>query len=362
VASLLYEAIQSHRAALIAREEAVILEMLETYKLGYLRVSFSLDQISERIEARRRQGKPISEDWLYREARLSTLLDQAREEFDSFSRLVESKLTEEQRQAIQMAADHSRELMTIAQGPVPKTFNTPLEFAQFNPDVVEGLAGRLSNGAPLNSLLQEIGPDAVNVMREVWAGGIIQGKGIRAMGAELAASLENVSVHRATTIIRTETLGAYRTVAQEQYRQSRAVKGWAWTCTRNKRTCAMCWAMDGREFPLDQEFASHPNCRCIARPIMLSWEERGFKGLPDRRRTLEVGESYLKRQSEEYQIAVLGRKKHELWRSGNIELQDLVGYREDPVWGPNRWERSLIQIENGRFIPPASVRGTVPRS
>ena len=94
----------------------------------------------------------------------------------------------------------------------------------------------------------------------------------------------------------------------------------------------MCWAMHGTVHPNSEEFASHPNCRCTAVPIV--------EGGP----RLTSGSERFKELSPENQKKILGTKKYEAYRDGRLDLPDLVKKGKDKEWGSYRAERSAKSL------------------
>ena len=123
--------------------------------------------------------------------------------------------------------------------------------------------------------------------------------------------------------------------------------------------------MDGAEFGLDVPFFSHVNCRCTMQPITKSWSELGFTGIDETSAAAsdrETGMEWFERQPERVQIQILGPAKMSEYQAGRLALRDLVGYRVDRDWGPQRWERSLTQIRQGRYAAPRRMMGESGRS
>jgi SPP1 gp7 family putative phage head morphogenesis protein len=353
VPSKLYNSVQAKRTLLLQREEASALEMVSLYSESYTRIDFLMQEVLGEVVAIRRSGKTPTPGQVQRLDRYQLLLGHVQAEMEHFAEFSDSVIAQEQLKAVMQAAVDSSELITEALGPVPATARLPENFNRFKPANVQELVGRLSNGSPTRSLLNQIPGDALGVFRGEFVQGIVQGLSPREVARRVSESLDGVSRKRALVISRTEVLGAYREATIESYRQrSKVVKKWRWTASRNSRTCPMCLAMDGKLFDLEVPFGSHPNCRCTPVPITPSWEELGFTGLPDTRPQIESGAEWFSKQKPAVQRKILGAGRYERFKDGDLTLEDCIGYRDDPEWGPNRWTRSLIQIDNGRFKHP----------
>ena len=119
--------------------------------------------------------------------------------------------------------------------------------------------------------------------------------------------------------------------------------------------------MDGTEFPLSVTFfPGHPQCRCVAVPILRDY--------PTPKE--QTGREYLESLPEADQRRLLGNRKYEAWKSGELELDDMVAPRNSDAWGTSYQEASLAQAEanaivrraGGSTMPPqpGSVAPDVP--
>jgi SPP1 gp7 family putative phage head morphogenesis protein len=333
--------------------------MFAVYGETYTRLSRQLDTLIERIVEAKAQGRVISRDWLFREARFRLLLQQVQEELDRFAPNASEQVVSSQRAAVELAASHSQELIRLAPGPLPQGKFIPDGFTRFNPETVTALVGRTAAGSPVRDLFEQFGKDASIRARAVLMDMVIAGQPATVAAKALRDELQ-IPLARALTISRTEVLGAYREASIKTYEDnSEIVNGWRWTAALNARTCAMCLAMDGRIFPNTVPFGSHPNCRCSSVPETKPWSEIGpeFAGIPDRRVKLPKGSEWFEKQPDRIKQKILSPRKYELYKEGELSLDDLVGYRVDKAWGPNRWERSLKHIESGKYKPPKKALG-----
>ena len=101
-----------------------------------------------------------------------------------------------------------------------------------------------------------------------------------------------------------------------------------WVATLDSRTTAFCRAMDGKRFPLNSgpRPPAHINCRSTTVPVLKSWADIGIDAgeigegtrasmngqVPD---TLTY-DSWLRKQTPEFQDEVLGKAKADLFRGG----------------------------------------------
>ncbi|MFY0682607.1 MAG: minor capsid protein [Thalassovita sp.] len=107
------------------------------------------------------------------------------------------------------------------------------------------------------------------------------------------------------------------------------VKGVRWNATLDGRTSAVCRARDGKVYETGKgpRPPAHFNCRSSTSPVLKSWRDLGFDvdELPASTRASMNGQvpadqdydSWLRKQSKEFQDDVLGAEKAEIFRSGS---------------------------------------------
>lgn len=149
-----------------------------------------------------------------------------------------------------------------------------------------------------------------------------------------AAALVQTSVNSVSNAARDATYQANADI----------LKGYRWTGTLDSHICLRCGGRDGKIWDLEGKpvghslpFARPPihfNDRCILSPVTKTFRELGFDidEPADGQRASSDGpisakvtfEQYLNRQSREFQDAMLGVGRADLWRSGKITLADLT--------------------------------------
>lgn len=338
--SLFEDAIKRFRDITLRRDNAVARDLTQVYGAILLRISKTIDDLAWHLSALKDSGQDIRiRGRILRYAGQRVLLEQIRAEMEHFAVCADLRVADAERVAIYDAGLHARELIATSAG--IEAHQTRGAIQHLNAGATGHLIGRRSDGAPLRSLLQTIPPAAVQAAKETLAAALALGKHPFVVARELSDGL-NIPLARAKTIARTEILSTYRAVLLETYRaNSDVVKEWEWRANLSSRTCAMCLAMDGQRFPLDTPFGSHVNCRCYPVPVPTGWGEA------DR----ETGIDWFHRQPGGTQVDVLGPGKLKEYRAGKLTLPDLVGYREDPEWGPERYEKSLKQLRQGKLLP-----------
>jgi SPP1 gp7 family putative phage head morphogenesis protein len=357
--SRLSEAIARNRREVLNAERRGANRMVQAYGETYTRLSRQLDSLIERIEDLRSAGKTVSQNMLFREVRFRLLLEQVQEELDRFAPAASATVVEAQRAAVGLAGSHSQELIRTAAGPLPEGRFVPESFTRFSPETVRELVGRTAAGSPVRELFEQFGKDASIRARAILVETVTAGQPLNVAAKALREELQ-IPLARALTISRTEVIGAYREASIRTYEENKEiVPGWRWTAALNQRTCAMCLAMDGRVFPNSVPFGSHPNCRCTPVPETKPWSELGpeFADIPDNRVKLQKGSEWFAKQPDRIKRKILSPRKYELYKSGDLTLDDLIAYRVDKAYGPNRWERSLKHIESGKYASPKRALG-----
>jgi len=327
----IYDIAESYKARLVSRERRAASLLVRAYAAAYGRIKVKLDRLVKEIEAAKLQGAEINAGWLYERERLSGLKREIELEIGKFSDGAARVITSEQLTLFRLGFSDSRALVFAALESEGLTVEA--RFGGLNRNAVEALAGFASDGSPLASLLNEAGRRAGERARLELISGVAQGSSADVIAARVRLAFGG-GLSRSLTIARTETLRAYREAARETYRAAGDVlTGWVWTASLSRRTCAMCLAMHGTVFTVEDRLESHPNCRCVQVPLVV--------GNTD---TPPGGDKWLAAQTEEVQRKVLGDGKFELFKSGRLRLADLVGERRDRRWGKTRYERPLSAV------------------
>lgn len=98
--------------------------------------------------------------------------------------------------------------------------------------------------------------------------GIIKGEQVATIAKKIEKET-NGSLHRAITLVRTETMHYFNEGAKEGYRQA-GVEEVEWFTAEDERTCLECGNMHGERFSMDKAplCPTHPRCRCVYVPII----------------------------------------------------------------------------------------------
>ncbi len=140
-------------------------------------------------------------------------------------------------------------------------FNTPIAI-----DRLKVLASRTFKD------LKGIQEQSIRTLTQVLTDGLVQGKGIRVIAAELRKKL-NLSKQRSMAIARTEIIRAHaegQLNALEAMGIDRVAVSVEWQSAKDGRVCPRCKSMSGKVFSIKQArgmIPAHTNCRCAFAPI-----------------------------------------------------------------------------------------------
>lgn len=339
MASLVFDESYRYRFQVLRREESVARQIRADYTFAQARAKRELEQLIARVEQHLREGKPISESWLYREARLRGTLQQVEGLIDAASEQQPPRILAAKREAILVGGEGAeaatRAGLQQAQLSIAGTFRRAPE------EAFEELVMNLADGTPLAQNLAGKGHAVAGVMREELLGGLLQGQSPREVARLASKRLENTS-YDALRTSRTEILRAYRGSALENYRQNADILiGWGWLTTLDGKACLACVAMHGSIHPLTEEFfGTHPNCRCGTFPVI--------EGIPV---DVQTGPEWFAQLSQGEQREMMTKKAFEAYRAGEVRLEQFMGYSVHPDWGPQRRELALADAVKQPFPP-----------
>lgn len=177
----------------------------------------------------------------------------------------------------------------------------------------------------------------------------------RVRGTKTVRGLMDISRSSAERLVRASVQAAANAGREATYaKNDDLIAAVRWHATLDTRTTPMCLVRDGLRYtPVDHEPIDHDvpwlegpgklhwGCRSTSIPVLKSWRELGIDAdeIPRTTRASMDGqvpddttfESWLKKQSEARQDTVLGAGKADLWRSGKIELRDLLDQNGRPL-------------------------------
>ena len=328
----LYQQAQAFRAALLRRDNAALAAITEAYGQAYSRLLRQLADLLNQIAARRAQGLPDNPAWLAKSARYNQLLRDIDKEFQRFGlntgQLVRARQADEFQRGVRDAA-------TLTQTGIQNAPRLSVQFDKLAPAAVEQMIGALQDSTPLVKLFDEIAPLAVTQAKDTLTNAVVQGWSPRKAAAELRRAL-GIPLNRALTIARTETIRAYREAAREQYQANDdIIKGWRWIASKSLRTCLNCLSRDGRIYPLEKPLPQHPNCRCTLSPVLIGADDAA---------NYQTGTEWFNALPDDQQRQMMSGKAFELYKAGDITLQDFEGEKKSRKWGVSTYERNVKEI------------------
>lgn len=232
--------------------------------------------------------------------------------------------------------------------PITMTWNVP------SPALLrEIVRARPYDGELLKDWAASISNASKKSIRRVLNTGMTAGEGLdvitrRIMGDSVASRAfkgsETMKAQRRNirSVVRTMANGIANGAREATFQANPEVlRGVQWLSTLDIRTTDICQSLDGQQFSLTAgpRPPAHHQCRSTVVPVTKSWRELGIKA-GDKRlggrafRDVKTGLSgvlptrptypqWLRKQTKETQIQVLGKTRAQLWRGNRIKFSDL---------------------------------------
>jgi SPP1 gp7 family putative phage head morphogenesis protein len=332
------------RRQIADREPAAMARLLEAYRPVEQDILARIEAFTLKMEEWQaaNPGQPIPPGWLFERRRLSTLKTQINATMAGLTESVGGIVTAEQRAAVR-ASERQGDALGLNIFKLPNA-------------TIQNLVGFTGDGAPLKELLDGLGPQAGEIVGDALKIGVAQGWTPNRIAAHARRQLRGVAANdetprlarRLATIARTETQRAFAESTRQTYLQN-DVTHYRWLSSRQPgRTCAACWALDGKLFESEKPMPKHVNCRCVMVPEL-------NPGV-----VVSSGETRFQKLTEEQQKQVLGEAKWAAYASGDVPtLEDFIAVDSSPKWGESRREASLKELLGDRanqFYAKGQVR------
>ena len=303
-----YQVIERHRAALLAREQAQTQAMADHWMTVERALDGEMTALAYEVEAAGLRPEDVP-----RLTRYQRLMGQVQTELQQYADYAEGVVASAQSQWAQQA-------LFDAQGAIIVSGVT--NFDMLNVEAVQAMAGLAGDDSPLYALLTEAYGDS----RDGVIDALIQGVGLGWGPSKTVTAMRNGLAHglgRMMNIARTEQMRVYRESQRQAYIASGVVSGFMRMCAHDGRVCAACLASEGERFTLAQHLYDHPQGRCTAIPIIagqqpIEWPKGG---------------EWFATQDEATQLSILGPGKLELWQRGGFDFADLAVQTNDERWG-----------------------------
>lgn len=250
----IYDIADQFRAALLTKERAAAVRLVQAYGQAWKALQANIDEVTRKIEAARAAGEEVNADWLRRQARYKALLDQVAVEIAKFANLAKKEITKEQRAAVDAARSDAERLLQASTGS-----DTPpgvdLTFNRLPAAAVRAQVGFLSDGSPLASLLNQLGPAARKSVEASLLQAVALGHNPRKTATAIKDALGG-NLTRALRIARTETIRSYREATHQTFQANAdTLDGWIWNASLSGRTCFPVGTLvqtDQGEIPIEQ--------------------------------------------------------------------------------------------------------------
>jgi len=238
---------------------------------------------------------------------------------------------------------------------VSQQMNVASTFARIDPQTVEKILAVPWLGSEFSSRIWADKDKLTRELMQTLSRGFVRGDSLDRMTKEFAQRM-GVSESRAATLIHTESAHMAAEAAEQGYRET-GVQSYRFEAALDLKTCAVCGALDQREFPLAEHETGinypplHPRCRCTTVPVTefrigskraARNPATGKTEYVEKKLTYEewrkkyVEENADKNEWEEYQ-RILGEKAPK-----TLEEFRNIKYTESKKWG--------IMMENKRLF------------
>lgn len=330
--SALDEHLKKHRQKIIDREEKTFRELLAAYAEIEKELKKSFDELQKKIEDAQENGETISPSWFFREQRLKNLLAQVRQQIVRFGGKATKIVEREQRAAIDIAIRQTQEIYELLIGNAADARNLG---SMLNPRAVETAVGVMGDGSPILTYFEkQLAPMVAEKIKSEVIRASALGTDFKTISKRLQET-GGITRHRALSVARTEVNRVRRETTRMVYEEnSDIIEAWEWVASKSSRTCPLCLAMDGEQFPLDEPFPQHVNCRCTLTPVIID--------LP--RRTRTIGKDWFENLSDEEQEKILGKEGFLAYQEHGLALKDFVTFSNDKRFGKSVARKPLAKI------------------
>lgn len=144
-------------------------------------------------------------------------------------------------------------------------------FARIDPQTVEKILATPWVGSEFSSRIWADKDKLTRELMQTLSRGFVRGDSLDRMTKEFTQRM-GVSESRAATLIHTESAHMAAEAAEQGYREI-GVQSYRFEAALDLKTCAVCGALDQREFPLAEHETGinypplHPRCRCTTVPV-----------------------------------------------------------------------------------------------
>ncbi|RSN12819.1 phage head morphogenesis protein [Nonomuraea sp. WAC 01424] len=277
-----------------------------------------------------------------RTRRAMTALDLIREALERLASLTIRTASAAADEAARVTYTAQRDL-TASQLPPGSRLQLAVRFGRADQDPLAAIVTRTTQ--QITSRARPLSREATEAVRGELVRGVAVGDNPREAARRMLRRVEgafNGGLARAATIARTEMLDASRAAADaSQADHADVLDGWIWNASLDPRVCPACLAMHGTQHPVSEAGPQgHPNCRCSRTPKTKSWADLGFD-IPEPPSLLPDARTWFDTLTDAEQQQIMGRRRLDLLKSGNLAWQDIPQRRDNPDWRPSYQVRPL---------------------
>ncbi|MFI7448087.1 hypothetical protein ACIBQX_11365 [Nonomuraea sp. NPDC049714] len=283
-------------------------------------------------------------------ARVVRALDVIGATLERLADLTRTETIEAARLAAKVALDAQNPLVA-SQLPYGSTKALAANYKVQQPDAIDSIVRRTAE--QIHARHWPLADEATERMKRELVRGVVVGDNPRTAAARMVKNLEgefNGGLTRALNLARTETLDAHREAAEiGQEQHGDVLAGWVWMCELNSsrgRTCPSCWARHGTVHPLTEPGPiDHQQGRCSRTPKTKSWADLGFEGIDEPDDLIPDARAIFNALPEAEQVQIMGRRRLDLLKSGDVEWEDLPELRTTPEWRDSYGVRPVKDLE-----------------
>lgn len=314
------ELARQFKAAIDRQDSAALGRLAKAYAQLYGRMQVRLDSLLLAIS---KIDQPTKAQ-VFRLAQFKNLIDALEVELKRYSAFVEVEIQTNASALVSLAVKQTDAYLAAAGYTTKRSLPT---------NSIIQMLGFLDESGPLYKRIGELAPYHVqrvtDALLEAAAFGYNPAKTARMFEKVMGGGLTD-----AMRMTRTAQLYASREASRATYNAySDVVAGWQWNAGLDDMTCMACVAEHGTIHPLDEPMSSHYNCRCTSLPVVIGYNDQ-----------MQTGADWFNALPEEKQVAMMGKGAWEAWREGKFQLSDMVGTREDEVYGDMKGVKTLKEL------------------
>jgi SPP1 gp7 family putative phage head morphogenesis protein len=331
--SLLETTLDNYRTLILERDADLARAMTKRYAEIERSLQAKVDALANELAKLKADNQLLTAQRLYQMERYQALLASARAELNDYAKWADQRISDEQRRLLEMGIKSGADLVDAGRldaGLLRGAFN------MLPADAVNFQIGLTQTGTPLYRLIEAAYPEMVDAVTRELVVGIAEGTPVREIARGIVAMWGQhmgMPLIRALTIARTETLRAYRAANADQMKTA-GIKTYIRRCALSDRTCPACLALDGKEYPTDELFVIHPNCRCFMAPKIPGIDYSKFK----------TGKEWFYQLPEARQRAIVGPGKYD-WLTSGGDFEKLATVKHDDTWGDTIRQAPLSQLK-----------------